>query len=34
MPVASIRLEAQAPPPGGLSPVLDPCYAVWGTQRP
>jgi hypothetical protein len=32
--VASTRLEAQAPPPRGSSPVLDPRYAVCGTQRP
>ncbi len=32
--VASIRLEAQAPPPRGPSPILDSRYAVCGTQRP
>ena len=30
--VASIRLEAQAPPPRGPSPILDPRYAVSCTQ--
>ena len=34
MSVASIRLEAQAPPPRGPSPILDPRYAVCGTQQP
>jgi len=32
--VGSIRLEAQAPPPQGPSPILDPRYAVCCTQRP